>query len=270
MRFDYHMHTQFSDGALSLEALLGLVRQAQLKSWALTDHDTLVGVRQLQHMGVKDCVSGVEITCVWQGEEVHVVGLGVSTDDHTFEGFLQNIRQLRCRRMLEICHYLRQLGAPTLELHDLGAEQCETKTRHHIALALVKAGWAPHVGAVFAGPLSDDAVRHLGLSGFPCPTSAVEAIHAAGGVAILAHPGHYNSMEKIAEIAALGLDGLEVRHPRLSPPLRQGLDALVRERNYLQSCGSAFHYPGSRRLGDWHLPKAQIRPLWQRLGLHIA
>jgi len=86
VRVDFHLHTTWSDGRLSPGELLEEVARGRLERWAITDHDTLGGSRELA--GQPGLVPGVELSCWFEGREVHVAGLGVDPDVPELEAFL--------------------------------------------------------------------------------------------------------------------------------------------------------------------------------------
>jgi len=121
--------------------------------------------------------------------------------------------------------------------------------------------------AAFIDLLSDVAIQGLDLPDFPSMRQVAEIVRAAGGVTILAHPGIYRQFERIQALMDSGqLDGLEVNHPRLEPRLRQALELHAKHCDLLRSCGSDFHQPGRRQIGDWRLSRAMVMPLLSRIG----
>jgi len=260
MRLDFHLHTRLSDGGLSPAELLAAVRRARLDCWAVTAHDTLAGYQQLRHE--PGIVPGVEVTAGRDGHEVHIVALGFAPDDAAFAQFLAGIRALRERRLTLI---IADLGlAARLPLAALREGGAEALTRHHLAQVLVRIGRCASVAEAFADCLSDGQLAGLALPPYPTPEEAGAAIRAAGGVAILAHPGIYGDRAAI-EAQLPGCDGLEIKHPNLDAGLAAELTALARARGLLASCGSDLHYLGARQPGDCQVGAAEVAPLLARI-----
>jgi predicted metal-dependent phosphoesterase TrpH len=263
MKIDFHLHTHFSDGRMSPAELLQAVRNARLLHWAVTDHDTLAGYRQLRtQLGI---VPGVEVTAELDGREIHILGLGIDPDHVEFEQFLAGIRGIREQRLLKIIQALGLAGTITLEAMRGGV--CDALGRHHLAHALVAAGKAKHVSDAFENLIGDVQQAGMDLPPYPHPTDAAGTIRRAGGVALLAHPGMYGTAEAVGKLLDLGLDGLEIKHPNLAPSLAQQFEELTAARKLLASCGSDLHYAGARQAGEWRLTREQAAPLLARLGL---
>lgn len=259
MRIDFHLHTHFSDGGLPAEDLLRHVRLARLTHWAITDHDTLAAYHRLR--GQPGLIAGVEITAEAGGQEVHVVALGIDPDHRGFVEFLAGIRALRRHRIGALIAMLGETDRLTIAGI---APQADSVTRWHLGSALVAIGRARSVGAAFEELIGDAHQAELAQPPYPTLADTVAAVHAAGGVAILAHPGIYGTVEPILAYLDAGLDGLETNHPRLDVDLARDLVAIADARRCYQSCGSDTHVIGGRRPGD---PRSdeRVTTLVQRL-----
>jgi len=268
MRIDFHLHTCLSDGMLEPRDLLAAVRHEQVEAWAVTDHDSLAGWRELRHE--PGLIPGIEITSGVEGREVHVVALGIDPEDAALNAFLANIRLQRRERIAAVISRLPATVARQVTVADLEDGRAESLGRNHLARALVRRGGAVSMHEAFALYLGDEHIRDTGLPQFPPLRSCCEAIRAAGGVAILAHPGVYRSATLVAELLDQGCDGLEVAHPNLDPLLAEQLLALARSRKLLMSAGSDLHMLGARRPGTYGLTWQQLEPLADRLGVPHA
>ncbi|MFW5844926.1 MAG: PHP domain-containing protein [Planctomycetota bacterium] len=264
MRIDLHLHTWFSDGSCSPHTVAAEAAQQRLRAWALTDHDCLDGWAALRD--APGLIPGVEITCSHEGREVHVVGLGFDPADAELNDFLAGIRRLRhvrfgrLRALVE-AHYGCRLPDPI----DCGPSV--SPSRLHLARALQRTGIITHAQQAFADCLGDAQLRGSDLPAFPAVAEGAALLRSAGGVALLAHPGVYGGIELIDRLMRIGeLDGLETNHPKLPDGLRRGIEDLATRHGWLRSCGSDFHWHGSRRIGDWRLSHAAAAPLLQRIG----
>lgn len=264
MRLDLHMHTWLSDGGLAPKQLQAAVRSRKLKAWSITDHDTLAAYDHVD--ADEELIPGVEITCEEDGIEVHVVALGIDLKHQGLRQFLTDIQQLRERRIQSLVEYVQQTFDLEFTLENVRTVYCEVITRSHLADTLLRLGPWRNRGQIFAEVISDQQVEVLNLQSYPRIRDAVEIIHSAGGQAILAHPGCYRDLEKIALFMSHGLDGLEVKHPHVKPECEQFMRDLVAEHGYLMSCGSDLHYLGRRQPGDCRLSHAEAAPLLQRLN----
>jgi predicted metal-dependent phosphoesterase TrpH len=263
VRLDFHLHTHCSDGSLHPSELLAAVRASRLEHWAVTDHDTMAGWRALRDEA--GLVPGVEVTSEVDGHEVHIVGLGVDPEDQAFADFLAGIRSRRVERLQAIIVALGE--AARLSPAELGGGTADSLSRYHLAKALVGIGRAPHVSAAFTDLIGDAHCAELGLPPYPTPAAACVAIRAAGGVAILAHPGLYGTAQAVAALLDHGLDGLETSHSNLNPDLALELRDLAEGRRLLESCGSDIHWLGARQPGDHRLDRGRALPLLRALRL---
>ena len=169
---------------------------------------------------------GCELSAEHDGSPVHVLGYGFDPDEPAFaakRAWIAEGRVTRARRMVE---RLRELGAPVelervKELAGGGAIG-----RPHVARAMVEAGVVDDVAAAFSPDWIGTGGRAYVAKDAVTPVEAVELIHGAGGVAVLAHPSVHAGAAAVPEpviraMAAAGLDGLEVDHPD-QPPGRPG------------------------------------------------
>ena len=269
MRIDFHLHTRLSDGTLTPAELLNAVRRADVDVFAVTDHDTLAGFAALR--GEKGLIPGVEVTAGLHGREVHIVGLGFAPDDRDFAAFLGGIRATRRQRLQQLITRLpdevkRGLTFTAL-CEDPDARHADALGRLHLARALIRRGGVASIHDAFALHLGDDYTVDAGLEPYPHPTVCRDAIRAAGGIAILAHPGVYPDAGTVEMIMGLGLDGLELDHPNLDPALAAQLAQLATQHGWLASSGSDLHFLGNRKPGAWSPDAVRQRPLLERLGL---
>lgn len=270
MRADFHLHTWCSDGDSPPEALAAEVRRARLDWWAVTDHDTFAGWRQCAALGLPGLVPGVEVTASDGGREIHVVGLGTDPADPGLGALLARIRELRRERMVALIARLPAAvggGLDPERVRDRRAPDAgESLSRNHLARALVERGAVARLRDAFTAWLGDEHLADGSLPAFPGIEEVAAAIRAAGGVAILAHPGCYREAARALPLMERGLDGLEVEHPNLDSGLAQCLRAEAAARGWLQSLGSDYHHPGgARRPGCVGLGAERLAPLLERI-----
>jgi hypothetical protein len=256
---DLHTHSSRSDGVLEPAELVAQAAAAGIRVLALTDHDTLAGVRELRRPGAAplplELIAGVEINSVaadmgdlWEGE-LHILGLGVDPNHDAFEAALERQRGFRLTRFGAIVARLRDLGTPVDEqvaryLADAGASTGAALGRPQIARCLVSAGYAASV---------DDAMQRLLARGRPAyvarfglgPVEAIEAIRSAGGVASLAHFADApRRRDLVAGLREHGLRGLEVHYRHFPAETVAAMDRFAREMGLLQTGGSDYHGDG--------------------------
>lgn len=254
---DLHSHSTASDGALSPEGVIAAAETAGLSAIALTDHDTLSGVRAAQAAAAPSgirVVPGVELSTMDGDREVHVLGLHIATVE-AMEAELASFRGSRRTRAEEIVGKLNALGVPITSAMVFAEAGDGAVGRPHVARALIAGGWVRDQREAFD--------RYLG-AGRPANVEkakitiadGIRMIHAHGGLAIIAHPGPDGRREFAEPLVALGLDGLEVRHPGHSAEDIRRVAALVEFLGLVPSGGSDWHgaTAGPRVLGGMKVP----------------
>lgn len=250
-RVDLHVHTSVSDGTLAPRAVVRAARDAGLAAIAITDHDTTDGVAEAMDAGRKDgveIVEGVEISVNVQGQDVHLLGYLFDPAHEALQGLLAEGRDSRDRRNPRIVERLRRLGIEvTMEevVTFAGASGVAATSigRPHIAGVLVAKGAVASVREAFDRYLAEG--RPAFVPRYRVESAeAIGAIHAAGGLAVLAHAvtlGTTRMERAVRELAAERLDGLEVAHSKHEPETRARLLALAGELGLAPTGGSDFH-----------------------------
>ena len=272
---DLHTHSHHSDGTLAPVQLVARAAARGVRVLALTDHDTIAGLPEAQR-ACRDArigfVTGVEITAGWRGQEIHIVGLGFDESSAAMQSHLAHLVQLRRNRIAAIGEKLQR--SRKLAGTDLAREVLESgmvPTRTHLARALVEHGFAESVQDAFDRFLGRGTPGHVPQE-WPTMSAALEAIHAAGGHAVLAHPHRYKlsagALRNLcAEFRDAGGTALEVSLPALSPNDASRLASLARQHALAGSAGSDFHEPDVpwRPLGRFAKLPEGIEPLLPRL-----
>lgn len=264
-RVDLHLHSTCSDGLSRPEEVVEAALERDLKAIALTDHDTVAGIaearRRAGEVGL-GFVPGIEFSCYDDSGSTHLLGYFINPEDRDLEEYLrvmQDDRLLRAERMVE---KLNRLGLGiTIESVLLEAEPSKLIARPHVARALVAGRWIKDYGEAFARFLAAGQPAYVPTRRIS-PAEGVERIHAAGGLAILAHAGKTHSEVAIRGLAASGLDGLEILHPDHGIVEVRKLRRLAAELDLLETGGSDWHGHSDRRRGqlasqpvpyDWYL-----------------
>jgi predicted metal-dependent phosphoesterase TrpH len=224
---DFHLHTSASDGELDPAALVAAVASRGVSAFAITDHDTLAAYRwrdgavfdEARRRGAVLTV-GVELDVALGGREVHLLGLDLDLDSPALGAHLEAVhgaRQERAQRELAlVCEIL---GEGALAEEDVFVPGRDTLMRPHFIRPLVARG-------IFATYGHGRDWFHANIrTGIVVPkpemAEAIGMVHAAGGEAVLAHPGYYWKdgfpiLEELASLRALGLDGVELDYPYAS------------------------------------------------------
>jgi hypothetical protein len=241
---DLHLHSTCSDGLLAPEEVVRLAAAAGLSTISLTDHDTLDGVPAATEEGRSrgiEVVPGVEVSCsLPEGSERHVLGYGVDLGETRLQAVLERNRQARRDRLQGMVDALASVGV-RLSVEDILAQVPGPSVgRPHVAAALVGLGLVASRQEAFDRWLGDGKIACVRKQNVGCE-EAIRALHEAGGVAVLAHPGRRRDHELVARMASWGLDGVEVTHPMNQPDDVRALTGLVAERGMLATGGSDCH-----------------------------
>lgn len=272
MLADLHSHTHYSDGTLPPQDLLARAQGNGVDYLAITDHDSTDAVRLLRELPPADgpqLVPGVELSTLWEGHEIHIVGIGIDIDHAGLQTLLRRQQTLRRERAQAMDLHLQKAGHCGLMAY-LDTLPCTAVSRNHVADFLIARGIVGSKDQAFKRFLGDRG-RIASAARWCSIEDAVDTLHAAGGIAILAHPTRYRVGKMqfrrlIREFAATGAQGIEVSYSNLDPDRMQHLATLCLENGLWASTGSDFHHPGNQWMdvGRFrHLPATVAeRAIW--------
>lgn len=273
LNIDLHCHSTASDGTLDPVEVVRRAHANGVQVLALTDHDLVDGVplaaAEAARVGMV-LVPGVEISTTWAGKSIHIVGLGIDPGCPVLLKGLAHNRNRRLVRAREMAALLEQAGVPDAWQgalrHAQGPQQLG---QGHFARYLVEIGLAASKQQVFDHWLSPGKPGHVPPLQWCTIEESVQWIRAAGGVAVLAHPGRYPlddvRLWALAEhFVAVGGEGIEVVSGS------QGLDDIARfarwsrELGLPASRGSDFHGPAEGRFDLGRMPPLPpgLDPVW--------
>jgi 3',5'-nucleoside bisphosphate phosphatase len=267
---DLHSHTTASDGQYPPAVLVARAAAAGVTVLAVTDHDTVAGLKEAREAakahGV-ELVPGIELSAFVYGKEAHILGHFLDPDDPTLARFADRLRDERNQRMEAMVARLRELGFPVRMEQVRKVAGDAQLGRPHLARVLVDQGWCVDVKAAFDRFLGTGRmawVERFKLDG----AEAIRLIRNAGGTATLAHPA--SSKLERAEVSALaraGLSGLEVLVGDPNPAVRQKYMAMARDFDLVPTFGSDFHGEAvapDHRLGTSAMPLELFQKLRAR------
>jgi 3',5'-nucleoside bisphosphate phosphatase len=269
---DLHLHTTASDGLLAPSVLVARAAASGLRTISVTDHDTCGALGEAgeaaQRHGVR-LISGVEITAVEDGRDVHMLAYFVDPASAALSDFLQSQRKQRGERVRQISNRLAALGY-AIDSEALVATVVagggRSVGRPQIADALIRAGHARDRDDAFERLLGTGKPAFVPRRG-PAPEAVLAVVRQAGGVVSLAHPGLTAMDHLIPRLAAAGLQALEVRHSDHDSETEARYRRLAAEHRLAVSGGSDFHGDVGRRassLGRVTLPAEDLAALEAR------
>jgi predicted metal-dependent phosphoesterase TrpH len=271
-KVDLHCHSNVSDGILAPAAVAQIAHAAGVTTWALTDHDEVGGIgraRAAAHdLGMR-FVPGVEISITWANTTVHIVGLQIDEHNATLLQGLADTRNGRDARGREISAQLARAGIPGAYEGALKyVDNPDLMSRTHFARYLVECGACHSIPDVFKRYLTEGKpgyVPHRWAS----LAEAVGWIRAAGGIAVVAHPGRYrfdmlqeNAM--LDQFKDLGGTAIEVVTGSHTPDQYATYAKVAQRYGFLASRGTDFHAPGESRVDFALLPDLPpgLTPVW--------
>ena len=260
-RADLHLHTTHSDGTYTPAELVDLARRSGLAAIAVTDHDTLAGILPTRTAAAGfglEIIAGVEISCEYEGRELHLLAYFVALDDPALNAALEAVRRDRVERFRAMVERLRLLGVSVDEKELLTIP--DTLGRPHLAEMIVKAGKASSVREAFRRYLLDNGRVNVPKKRLPV-AEALTLVRAAGGVAAWAHPGYHCDQRRLVELRALGLGGIEIEYPDTPPSRRRELRAWAATLGLAVTGGSDCHGPGRRTVGTCSVSDEELERL---------
>jgi predicted metal-dependent phosphoesterase TrpH len=269
--YDLHAHSTASDGTLSPAELMQHAHAAGVNVMALTDHDTTAGIAEARDTATQlgmEFIPGIELSVTWNNRTVHIVGLGIDEHSEPMQAGIKKLMDFRQWRAEEIGRRLEKAGYPDMYEKAKAYSNGRLIGRVHFARALVAAGHADTVGAVFKKFLVG------GKPGFVPGAWAelsdvVKWIREAGGRAIIAHPARYDMTrtklrQLIADFKELGGEGFEVCSGSHSKDDVNTMAQHARDFDLLASAGSDFHGPENPwvNLGQLAPIPQGLKPVW--------
>ncbi|NND68619.1 MAG: PHP domain-containing protein [Halioglobus sp.] len=272
MLIDFHTHSSASDGALSPEALLQRARARGVALLAITDHDLVSGYQRVAATATHTprLVPGVELSCVWSGATIHVVGLGIDIEHPAMRDGVARMAQGRAERAQKIARRLEKRGfAGALAGAQAVAGESQLG-RPHFARWMVDAGHVASFNEAFDRYLGQGKPGDV-KAFWPELAEVVAWITGSGGVAVLAHPLKYRFTNMklnrlVAAFTETGGAAIEVTSGRQTPDQVRHLQRLADEFELEVSIGSDFHRdaPYSADVGVDLAPFAGRRGVWRR------
>jgi hypothetical protein len=243
---DLHLHSTQSDGSYSPTQVVQRAAQLGLSTISLTDHDSVAGVQEAQNVGRDigiEVISGTELSAQEAGIDIHILGHFIDPKNSDLLVYLQKFQDARRNRAEKIVAQLNRLGVRITMAQVLHKAGDATIGRPHVADVLVEKGFVfshDHAFQKYLGYGKPAYQPKLLLT----PREAVEVIHAAGGLASLAHPVLYRRDALIPDLVKQGLDGIEVMHIKHDRADVRRYSDMAQHYGLLKTGGSDCHGDG--------------------------
>lgn len=243
---DLHTHSTFSDGSCSPKELLETAKAAGLVAVALTDHNTVDGLKTFltdgKNYGI-EAVAGVEISCDYNGKELHVLALFIENRLSEMQKFLEISKSRKEESNKLLAENLVNKGYK-IDYEQIKLQTVGSINRVHFANELIKKGYIKTVKEGFDTVLSENAGFYLQpkrLTVF----EVIDFIKNINAISVLAHPllnlTKEELIEFLPEAKQMGLKAIETRYSKYSIAEQEFCTRLAKDFGLLESGGSDFH-----------------------------
>jgi 3',5'-nucleoside bisphosphate phosphatase len=271
MKFaDLHLHTNFSDGTFTPEELVLHAQQAGLACIAVTDHDSVEACARAAAAcaAVKmEFISGAELTAEHDDTELHVLGYFLDIHNGRLLTEIARFQVVRQNRIHEMVARINELGTPLRAESVFALANCKSPGRPHVARAMVKEGLVKNLDEAFERFLKKGRPAWVPKSKISA-LEAIELIHQAGGLAVMAHPGLNRTDNIIPALVAAGMDGIECFHTKHSTALSERYLEIADKYHLLVTGGSDCHgfSKGKPLIGTVRLPYEHVEKMKERIS----
>ncbi len=268
MRIDLHIHSTVSDGALAPAEVVEAAVAGRLDVVALADHDTTAGIAEARRAarGRLEVVPAIEVSSTHGDAEIHILGYLVDPDHPALVRHATQAVERRDERMQGMIRRLEALGV-AIDYEDVvAAAGAGPVGRPHLARALVDAGYVRTVQEAFDRFLADGGPAFLPTE-LLTPRDAIELIHAAGGVAVWAHPPFEVLERELGDFVDWGLEGIECYRPMNTKSQTRRLEDAARAHGLLTTGGSDWHGEWSGPLGSFAVDRPHVAALLELVGI---
>ncbi|MBQ2848315.1 MAG: PHP domain-containing protein [Clostridia bacterium] len=270
MPSDLHCHTKLSDSSMGIDDLIVLAQKKGLTTIAITDRDCQAGTVRAKIIGERrgiTVIPGVEISATdsKSGKNVEILGYLCDSPDR-LEGLCHRnvVSRKKASQLMTLKIARKYPISPELVL------KCATGStavfEQHIMHALLECGITDKIyGNIYHELFSPESEENVLVKvNYPEPSEVIEAIHEAGGIAVIAHPGASGCFEILEELLTCGVDGVEVWHPENTPEQEAELLKFARDNGILAIGGTDFKGMYSKKticVGDCATPDADVKAL---------
>lgn len=244
---DLHTHSIHSDGASTPLELVTHAKELGISAIALTDHDSISGVKETVELGKKlgvEVISGIELSVISE-KELHILGYFIDTDSDELNETLLRVSESRLKNNLKVSENLRRLGfdLPIEEVRELAGKKLVG--RAHFAKLMTKKGYVSSVKEAFDLYLSQGKAGYCS-DRLLSAEDAIRLIKNAGGKAFFAHLNRTGKsdgelLEYIPYLKEHGLDGLEGYYSEYTDEMQKKYMGMAERFGLLISGGTDYH-----------------------------
>ncbi|MFZ7119754.1 MAG: PHP domain-containing protein [Eubacteriaceae bacterium] len=264
---DLHIHSNYSDGKLSVEQIINYANDLNLKSISITDHDTIAGTVEALKINNSnvEIIPGVEFSTTYNNEDIHILGYLFNIEDPNLKDYLMKLQINRKQRAKKTIEKFKSIGIVINE-KDLKRNDDNVIGRPHFAQVLVDKGYADNFAHAFN--------KYL-IPGKPCfvakrkisPIEVISLLKKIGGISTLAHPGLIKNQSVINDIIDMKIDAVEVYHFKHNSSHTRNYYSFAKKNKLLITGGSDCHssHPSKKPfIGSIKIPYDYIKKLKEK------
>lgn len=266
---DLHLHTNFSDGTFTPEELVLQAQNVGLSCIALTDHDSVEGCVRAAAAAAAvnmEFIPGAELTAEYDDIELHVLGYFLDIHNEKLLSEISRFQAGRQQRIHQMVARINELGVPLQVESVFALANCQSPGRPHVARAMIKAGLVRNLDEAFDRFLKKGRPAWVPKSKISA-LDAIELVHQAGGLAVMAHPGLNRTDEIIPALVEFGMDGIECFHTKHSTTMSERYLEIADKYNLLITGGSDCHGFSKNKplIGTVKLPYSHIEKMKEKV-----
>lgn len=246
MKFDMHIHTQFSDGNFSPKKVIDIASGMDLQGIAITDHDSIGALDQAMKISENivdfTVIPGIEFSCLYNSEEVHILAYFIDYKSNLLLTYLEQLKNSRIRRAEDVIFKLNKLNIK-IDMHDIDKYKNKENDfigRVQIAKALVEKGYAKSINDAFEKYLSTHKPAYVPKKSLGVEET-INLINQIGGISVLAHPILLKNKRIIDFCQEMGIDGIECIHSKHSKEFTKDLIEYAKQNDLIITGGSDCH-----------------------------
>lgn len=244
---DLHCHTKLSDGSLGIEDIIAQAKRTGIEWLSITDHDTMASFSRSDVLGEREGVKilhGTELSA-WdkkRNRKVHILCYEPKKPDR-LEGLCLKSCEIRKACSKEMINKVMEKYPITIESILKHTTASKSIFKQHIMRALIDYGYALEMYGDLDRELFNPQTGSCYVEReYPDVNFVIDLIHLARGVAVMAHPAQYDSVELLEELAKNGkIDGVEIGHYSADENCRRELSAIASRYELIETGGSDFH-----------------------------
>ena len=282
---DLHAHTTVSDGTVSPKELIQIAKETGLSAIALTDHDSIYGLDEAQHEADKlgiTFVKGIEFSASYgKNRLIHILGLGIDPRNEIFMEIYTSYKEIRAANLNHVFSKLNNMGV-NIKREDVEPFVLDGYIdRQAVAKYLIARGYAALIKEAWINYL--DYIPYLSEE-LMSPEEAINAIHAAGGKAFLAHfhmpiglKGYSDeeARRRLEELKGWGLDGMEYYYPSYTDEDTLRCAGYIKDFDFIKSGGTDFHGANRAHIklgigeGNFEVPEKLLKNILPKAGVSL-